>query len=121
MKRIAARNATRGTTLAVRALVADRWWLRLRGLHFRPPLAHGDGLLLTPCPAVQMFGMRYAIDVVFLTPEGQVAALYPDLAPGGRTAWHRAARSALELPAGTIAASGTAVGDIVLCSAQESS
>jgi hypothetical protein len=102
-------------------ILADRWWLRLRGLLFRPQLGPGEGLLLAPCRAIHMAGMRYPIDVAFLTADGEVVALYPRLEPGARTAWHRNARSALELPAGTLAATGTAVGDIVLCSEQESS
>ena len=120
MRLAEARNTTRGVTVAERVIVADRWWLRLRGLLFRPPLGPGKGLLLSPCRAVHMAGMRYPIDVLFLGPDGGVVALYPDLPPGGRSRWHRNAASALELPAGTIAATGTAVGDIILCSAQES-
>lgn len=118
---VSARNRTRHATLAQRVMVADSWWLRLRGLLFRPPLGPGDGLMLVPCRAVHMAGMRYPIDVVFLGPDGAVVALYPDLPPGARSSFHRAARSALELPAGTIAATGTAVGDVILCSTQESS
>ena len=120
MRRVRARNATRGVPLGDRVIVADRWWLRLRGLLFRAPLEPGEGMLLAPCRAVHMAGMRYAIDVAFLTADGAVVALYPGLEPGARTAWHRVARSALELPAGTLTATGTAVGDIVLCPEQES-
>lgn len=121
MRQVGARNATRGVSLGDRVILADRWWLRLRGLLFRPPLSPGEGLLLAPCRAVHMAGMRYPIDVAFLTAGGEVVALYPALEPGARTAWHRDARSALELPAGTLTATGTVVGDIVLCSEQESS
>ena len=35
------------------------------------------------------------------------------VAPGGRTRWHRDAGSALELPAGTLAATGTLAGDMI--------
>lgn len=121
MRLVGARNATREVFLGDRVILADRWWLRLRGLLLRPPLRPGEGLLLAPCRAVHMAGMRYPIDVAFLSADGEVVALYPRLEPGARTAWHRTARSALELPAGTFAATGTTVGDIVLCSEQESS
>lgn len=119
MNVVEARNAVRGTVLGSRVGVADRWWLRLRGLLGRPPLAGGEGLLIEPCRAVHMLGMGYAIDVAFLSPDGAVVALYHALAPGGRTRWHREARKALELPAGTLAASETREGDLILCSAQE--
>jgi uncharacterized membrane protein (UPF0127 family) len=58
-----------------------------------------------------MHGMRYPLDVAFLARDGRVVALYEGLPPGGRTHWHRDARHALELPAGTLAATGTREGD----------
>ena len=119
MRIVQARNAARGTVLGRRVEVADSWWARLRGLLGRAPLAAGEGLLIEPCRAVHMSGMTYSIDVAFLAPDGAVVALYPDLAPGARTRWHRAARRALELPAGTIAATGTREGDVILCATQE--
>jgi uncharacterized membrane protein (UPF0127 family) len=119
MKLVEARNADRGTLLGARVGVADRWWLRLRGLSGKQGLASGEGLLLEPCRAVHMFGMRFPIDVAFLARDGSVVAVYPSLAPGARTQYHRAARSALELPAGTLAATGTMPGDRIHCSVQE--
>jgi uncharacterized membrane protein (UPF0127 family) len=116
---VEARTADRGTVLGGRVQVADRWWLRLRGLLGRAGLADGEGLLIEPCRAVHMAGMKFPIDVAFLSRDGDVVALYSDLAPGARTAWHRGARSALELPAGTLAATGTRQGDVILCATQE--
>lgn len=106
-------NATRGRTLGERVGVADRWWLRLRGLLGRPPLAPGEGLLLTPCRGVHMYGMKYPLDVAFLDPSGTVVATYHALAPGERTALHPTARTALELPAGTLRETETREGDIL--------
>jgi len=63
-----------------------------------------------------MMGMRFPIDVAFLSREGRVVARYCDLAPGRRTRWHRTAYEALELPAGTLTASGTIEGDAVVYS-----
>ncbi len=119
MRTVEARNAVRGTVLGGRVQVADRWWLRLRGLLGRTGLAEGEGLLIEPCQAVHMSGMKFPIDVAFLARDGAVVALYPGLAPGARTSWHRGARRALELPAGTIAATGTREGDVILCATQE--
>jgi hypothetical protein len=42
-------------------------------------------------------------------------ATYRDLTPGSRTAWHPQARDALELPPGTLAATGTIEGDTIVC------
>lgn len=111
MKRLRVENRTRGCLLGGDVGLADGWWLRLRGLLGRPALRPGEGLLLTPCNSVHMHGMRYPLDVAVLAPDGAVVAVYPGLPPGGRTRWHRGARHTLELPAGTLVATGTRVGD----------
>jgi uncharacterized membrane protein (UPF0127 family) len=119
MRRVRAANG-RGRLLGDRIGVADRWWLRLRGLLGRPGLARGEGLLLDPCRAVHMLGMRFPLDVAFLDASGAVVAVYHALAPGARTSWHRAAAAALELPAGTLQASETGVGDMIVCTPEAS-
>jgi uncharacterized protein len=106
-------NAARGQDLGGRIGVADWWWLRLRGLSGRMDLAPGEGLLLKPCRAVHMMGMKFPLDVAFLDAGNRVIARYERLAPGARTRWHRAARAALELPAGTLQETGTTDGDLV--------
>jgi uncharacterized protein len=60
---------------------------------------------------VHMYWMRYPLDVVFISDRGRVVAVYRALAPWHRTRIHGSALHVLELPAGTIAATGTAVGD----------
>ena len=117
MRLVRVENVTRGTLLGSRVAVADRFWARLRGLLFRPPLDSGAGLLLKPCRAVHMAGMRQSLDVVFLDAAGTVVATYADLKPGGRTTWHGAAQSALELPPGTLGRTGTTIGDALTCTA----
>ncbi len=104
-------NVTRGTQLGTAVRVADGWWSRLRGLLGSPALQQGQGLLLVPCRAVHMYGMRQSLDVVFLSREGSVVATYPGLAPGKRTAWHRDSHSVLELPPSTVEATETRPGD----------
>jgi uncharacterized membrane protein (UPF0127 family) len=104
-------NASRDAVLGTRVGLADGWWSRTRGLLGERSLPEGGGLLLTRCRSVHMYGMRFSIDVAFVSRDGTVVETYPGLAPGRRTRWHRAARHALELPAGTIAATGTCPGD----------
>jgi uncharacterized protein len=105
------RNAERGTVLGDEIEIADDWWRRLRGLLARPPLKHGEGLLISPCRSVHMIGMKFGLDVVFLARDGRVVGLYEALAPGRLTRWHHDAFHALEVPPGTIASSGTCLGD----------
>jgi uncharacterized protein len=116
---VRAENVIRATVLGTRIGMADRWWLRLLGLLGRERLAAGEGLCLRPCRAVHMLGMSQPLDVVFLDQSGRVVAMYPALAPGDRTGWHSTARDALELPPGTLTATGTREGDTIVCSREE--
>ncbi len=104
-------NLTRSSVLGTRIGHARHWWQRLRGLLGRKSLGDGEGLLLEPCRAVHMLGMRFPLDVAFVDRNGEVVAVYAGLAAGRRTGYHRRARAALELPAGTLASTGTVPGD----------
>jgi len=110
---VRAANRTRGTTLASNVTVAETFGARLRGLMLRPPLAPGAGLLIRPCSGIHTCFMRGAIDVVFLDDAGAVVAALGPLAPFRVTRIYPRAAAVLELPPGTVAASGTVVGDLV--------
>lgn len=70
-------------------------------------------MLIAPCRAVHMYGMRYPLDVAFLAPDGRVVETYESLEPSRRTSWHGEASRALELPAGTLRRTGTRPGDVI--------
>ena len=78
-------NARRDRELGSRIRLADGWLTRLRGMLARPAPRPGEGLLLTPCSSVHMYGMRFPLDVAFLDRSGTVVAIYASLAPGSRT------------------------------------
>lgn len=104
-------NVTREVVLGAGVRRAADPWTRMVGLLGRASLGDGEGLWITPCPAVHTFLMRFPIDVLFLDRDGHVIRLAADLRPY-RWAWGgRHAHTALELPAGTIAATGTRIGD----------
>jgi uncharacterized protein len=113
-----ARNLTRSTVLADPLEVAGSLWARFMGLMGRPGLGPGTGLWLTG-NGIHMMFMRFAIDAIFLgAPDGGVDGTRPVLSVHrGLRAWVgmvplvRGASGVLELPVGTIARSGTAVGD----------
>jgi len=112
MRRVSVHNESRsGAALGHRIGKADTFWTRLRGLLGAPPLRSGEGLLLEPCRAVHMYGMKQALDVAFLGADGRVVAMYHDLRPGQRSGYHSNARGALELPVGTLHDTRTEVGD----------
>jgi hypothetical protein len=62
-----------------------------------------------------MLWMSFPLDVAFLDDHGVIVASYRALAPGSRTRWHRDAVEALELPAGTLDATGSVEGDTIVC------
>jgi len=99
--------------------VAGSWLSRLRGLIGRRGLGPGEGLYLPGTNSIHMLFMRFAIDVVFVgapRTDGsrQVVAVRERLAPWtGVVWWVRGARGVVELPAGSLAASGLKLGDYV--------
>ena len=99
--------------LASRLRVADTHWTRLRGLLGTTELPAGDGLWIRPCRQVHMFGMRYAIDVVFLDDSRRIVGLTEALAPWRVSPLVKTATSVLELPPGTIADTALREGQIV--------
>jgi uncharacterized membrane protein (UPF0127 family) len=112
------RASVAGTSLAERLAVAATHWTRLRGLLGTDALPEGHGLWIRPCRQVHMFGMRYAIDVVFLDDHQQIVGLTPMLAPWRVSPLVRAATSVLELPAGTIGRAGLREGQTVTIEAR---
>jgi uncharacterized protein len=111
-------NQTRATTLATGARVARSFLARGRGLMFTGALPEGEGLVIEPCSSIHMFFMRYPLDVIFLNREGEVLFMYNGIKPWRVGRHVRGARTAVELPAGTISRTGTQVGDRVVVSAK---
>lgn len=106
-------NETRQQRIASSAREAYGFFDRLRGLLGGPPLTQGEGLYLLPCQAIHMIGMTFAIDAIFVDKQGKVVGLVRDIKPWGMSSHFWKAAGCLELPAGTIDATGTAVGDLL--------
>ena len=106
-------NTERNTCLGTRIRVADGYWSRLKGLLGRKGLDEGEGLLIVPSRGIHMWGMRFPLDVLLLDEGGRVQALHPGIAPGEATGFVKGVRYALEVPVGTIEATGTREGDIL--------
>ena len=80
---------------------------------FTSPLPAGGGLVIEPCSSIHMFFMRYPLDILFLDKQGKVVFMYRGIKPWRLGRVVRGARLAIELPEGTIAESGTQIGDTV--------
>jgi uncharacterized protein len=82
----------------------------MRGLIGRTGLPAGEGLLISPAPAIHTAFMRFPIDALFLDRDLRVVEVVERLQPW-RTASKRSARSVLELSAGEAARRCVSVGD----------
>jgi uncharacterized membrane protein (UPF0127 family) len=119
MRRLVARNASVNTVLADRVGVAATRAERTVGLLSRAGLAPGEALWIVPSRGVHTCGLRFPIDVVALDEAGTVVDCVSNLRPWRVRLPRRGTAAVLELPAGTVAASGTAVGHHVLLEMQE--
>lgn len=104
-------NITRGDAVCVGEL-ADRPLRRMRGLIGRRELPAGEGLLLSPAPAIHTGFMRFPIDAVFLDCDLRILRVVERLRPWRVASEHRA-RAVLELSAGECARRGVEVGDLL--------
>lgn len=114
---LVARNVTRDRVLAARVETAGGLWAKFMGLMGRPSLPRGDGLWLPDSTGIHMMFMRFPIDAVFLGGADAagvrpVLSVHPALpAWRGLVPLVRGAGGVIELPAGTLAETGTVVGD----------
>ncbi len=110
MVKLRVSNQSRSRVLADRADIADTSAKRRRGLLKHTSLEPGEGLWIAPCEGVHTFGMKFTIDVVFLTRNKRVVKIRPNMVRG-RIAFSLRAHSVLELPAGTVIGTDTQAGD----------
>jgi uncharacterized membrane protein (UPF0127 family) len=114
MKQVRVVNQNQVTTVCARCSVADNPVTRIRGLLGKKTLSADEGLLIVPCSSVHMFGMKFSLDVLFLTRENIVTDFVENLPPGKLYVARRnfgKAHAALEVAPGTIAATATVRGD----------
>lgn len=104
------RNVTRSVLLGDAVDVADTSAARRTGLLKHASLPPGHGLWIAPCEAVHTFGMKFAIDVLFLSRKKKVLKIRKEMGKR-RIAVCLLAHSVLELPAGVLQETGTQKGD----------
>jgi hypothetical protein len=109
-------NTTTGKILAGQAEIAAGPWSQLKGLMGRAHLPLDGGLVLPRTRGVHTHFMRFPIDVAFYDREGVIVGVEHALRPWRFSAYHRRAAGAVELPQGTLRASGTVAGDVLTIS-----
>ena len=110
VRNVIVRNLTKGTIIASEASAADTSQKRRTGLLQHASLPEGQGLWIVPTEAVHTFGMKFSIDLLFLDRRKKVLKMRQNMGRRGIAICLRA-HSVLELPAGTIQATGTSAGD----------
>ncbi len=103
-------NLSRQTEIGHRIAVADRGPVRRKGLLGRTGLEPGEGLWIVPCESVHTFGMKFAIDLIYLDRRLRVLKVRGSVGPARISACLRA-HSILELRPGTVLATLTQPGD----------
>jgi uncharacterized membrane protein (UPF0127 family) len=113
MKTVALRTVD-GRWIAREVRMGCSFASRCLGLMRTKALGEQQGLLLTPARTAHTLGLRYAIDVVFLSRQMRVLALAPTVPPWSLRAAPPGTGRVLELAAGRIAATGLMPGTYVL-------
>lgn len=91
-----------GRVIVPRLRLARGFWGRAIGLIGRRTLAPGEGLWIEPCRAIHTAFMRFPIDALFLSPEGEIVDAVFHLRPWRWKAADRRARSVVEMRAGEL-------------------
>ncbi|QQC66723.1 DUF192 domain-containing protein [Paraburkholderia ginsengisoli] len=105
-----ARLHVRGRDTGVAVSITETARERLRGLLDHERLAPDAALLLERCASVHTFGMRFAIDVVFLDRHRRIVAIHRDV-PRRRMLFNLRASRTLEMPADGARRHGLSIGD----------
>jgi uncharacterized membrane protein (UPF0127 family) len=92
-------------------LVARNFRERRRGLAKMTPLPAGHGLRILKCNSIHTFGMRFALDLVWLARDGRVLRVDHDVGPRRMKLCVRA-RSVVETGAGEGDAFAAALGGV---------
>jgi hypothetical protein len=107
---LVAKNLDTGSIVADRVSVAATRAARRVGLMKRDTFESGEALWIVPSRGVHTMWMRFAIDLVALDDRGVVIDRVQSLQPWRIRMPRRGTAGVLELPVGTIAQSGIALG-----------
>jgi hypothetical protein len=103
-------NIARHKVIAARVEVATTSARRSKGLLGRTSLAPGEGLWIVPCESVHTFGMKIALDLIYLDRRHRVRKIRTNVRPW-RISACLTAHSVIELAAGSIREEDVQPGD----------
>lgn len=103
-------NTSNGQLLAEKAVLANKFYSRLKGLLGKKLMPEGEGLIIYPCTMVHSIGMKINIDVLFMSAKNEIVYIIEGMTPNHVSPHVKNASYVLELPAGQVARTCTAVG-----------
>ena len=112
--RLCLRNAGTQATIADHLHTAFDSASRRTGLLRHDGFAEGHALIIAPTNAIHTWFMKFPIDVAFVAKDGRIVKTRSRL-PAWRLAAAWRAYAVIELPAGALDRSSTAVGDRLVC------
>jgi hypothetical protein len=114
-------NKTTSQNLAKKAVYANSFWQRAKGLLGKASLARGEALFIPQCRSIHTFFMLFSIDLIFVDKNNKVLKTVQDLAPFRMAFGAKEAFGVWEFPAGTIETAPCSVGDYLdpICTSDE--
>lgn len=106
-------NSTQNKLIADDAKMADNFITRSVGLLSRKSISSDEALVIKPCCSIHTFFMRFAIDVLFVEKNGEIAALYENVQPWRILPIHLKSYYVIELAALQISAKNISVGETI--------
>ena len=107
-------NKTQNRVIASKAVLADSFFTRAKGLLGRTSLSSDEALVITHCNSIHMFFMKFAIDAIFVDKTHHVVGLLEGIKPNQLSPVFFKSIYVVELKEGKIQESGTKLGDEIL-------
>ena len=79
---------------------AKSFFTRLKGLLFKKSISEDEGMLISPCSQIHTFGMKFPIDVIFLSGDFTVLEVLKNIFPNKISRYIPESKYVLELAAG---------------------
>lgn len=106
-------NLNNGQVVATELEQAHTFLTRLKGLMGRAALMPGQGLEIRPCNSVHTCFMQFDLDLIFLDKDRRILHLERSMQPWRMSKIIKAATIVVELPGGTIDATGCEIGHLL--------
>ena len=99
--------------IATDVRMANTFWSRFKGWMGKKYVGDHEALIIQPCASVHTFGMKFAIDVLFLNSNNQVIHQMSDLKPNRISALIPHTCTIIELKEGTLCRLNVELLDVV--------